>query len=135
MSRGARWPGLVVAGLVVAAAGCSGEGGRDVATFCARFDELVADDPFAELLLASPGEMRDAFADLDARTDALADAAPAAVRTQADRYAGAVDDLIGALLPAGYDPTRLDTDAYGDAVDAYRTAAISVDNAAATICA
>jgi hypothetical protein len=113
---------------------CSDDGDGDRQAFCAAVEDLRADDPFAELEIASPGEMRDAFAVLADGVERIADAAPADVHTQARRYADAVDVLRDELAGAGYDPTRVDQMAYGQAVAAYTEAAVSVDNAADAIC-
>lgn len=133
MSAPARWlAGAVVAGLVLA--GCGGDDGGDAQAFCAAVADLRADDPFAELPIASPGEMRDAFADLAEGADRIAGTAPPDARTQARRYADAVGSLRDELAGAGYDPTRVDHLAYAQAVAAYTEAAASVDNAADAIC-
>ncbi len=120
--------------LVSLLSGCGGDGGGDVAAFCEAVVGLRDDDPFEELQVASPGEMRDAFAELAAGVDRIADAAPDEVGTQADRYADAVEALRDELAGAGYDPTRVDQLDYGQAVAAYTEAAVSVDNAADALC-
>ena len=122
---------LVLVGLL---SGCGGDDGGDVAAFCEAVEDLRDDDPFEELQVASPGEMRDAFADLADGVDRIADAAPDEVGTQADRYADAVEALRDELAGAGYDPTRVDQLDYGQAVAAYTEAAVSVDNAADALC-
>ena len=114
--------------------GCGGGDGGDVAAFCEAVEDLRDDDPFAELQIASPGEMRDAFAELAAGVDRIADAAPDEVGTQADRYADAVEALRDELAGAGYDPTGVDQLDYGQAVAAYTEGAVSVDNAADALC-
>ena len=125
-------PALLVVGLLLA--GCGDDGGGDVAAFCEAVEDLRDDDPFEELQVASPGEMRDAFAALAAGVDRIADAAPDEVRSQAQRYADALEDLRDELAGAGYDPTRVDQLEYGQAVAAYTEGAVSVDNAADALC-
>jgi type VI protein secretion system component VasF len=122
---------VVLLGLL---SGCGGDDDGDVAAFCEAVEDLRADDPFEELQIASPGEMRDAFADLAAGVDRIADAAPEEARSQAQRYAVAVEDLRDELAGAGYDPTRVDQLDYGQAVAAYTEGAVSVDNAADALC-
>lgn len=122
---------LVLVGLLT---GC-GDGGRaDPEAFCAGVDELRDDDPFAELAVASPGEMRDAFAELADAAGRIEAAAPAEAAVQAERYLDAIDALRDELAGAAYDPTRVDTLRYGDAVSEYTDAAISLDNAADAAC-
>lgn len=123
---------LVLVGLLGACGDDSGDG--DVDAFCDAVADLKADDPFAELDIATPEEMRDAFAELADGVDRVADAAPTDARSQAQRWADAVDDLRDELAGAGYDLTRVDTLAYGQAVAAYTEAAVSVDNAADALC-
>lgn len=118
----------------VLVSGCGDDDDGDLAAFCAAVEDLRDDDPFAELAIASPGEMRDAFADLADGVDRIADAAPAEARTQARRYADAVQDLRDELAGAGYDPTRVDSLDYGRAVAEYTEAAVSIDNAADALC-
>lgn len=126
---------IVGLSLVLLAAGaCGGDGGGDLATFCRAVEDLRNDDPFAELEIASPGEMRDAFAELAEGVDRIAAAAPEEVGSQADRYADAVESLRDELAGAGYDPTRVDKLRYGQAVAAYTEAATSVGNAADASC-
>jgi len=122
---------VVLVGLL---GGCGGDDGGDVAAFCEAVEDLRDDDPFEELQIASPGEMRDAFADLAVGVDRIADAAPEEARSQARRYADAVEDLRDELAGAGYDPTRVDQLDYGQAVAAYTEGAVSVDNAADALC-
>lgn len=123
---------LVLVGLL---GGCGGDDeDGDLAAFCEAVADLEADDPFADLAIASPGEMRDAFAELADGVDRIADAAPAEVRTQAERYADGVEALRDELAGAGYDPTRVDQLRYGQAVAAYTEAAVSVDNATDALC-
>lgn len=124
---------------VVASAGllgaCGGDdGGGDLAGFCQAVEDLRTDDPFAELDIASPGEMRDAFAQLAEGVERVADAAPTEARTQSERYADAVAALRDELAGAGYDPTRVDQQRYGQAVAAYTEAATSVGNTADANC-
>ena len=114
--------------------GCGEDDGGDQEAFCAAVADLEANDPFAELAIASPGEMRDAFADLAEGVGRIADAAPSEVRSQAQRYAEAVESLRDELAGAAYDLTRVDQLPYGQAVAEYTEAAVSVDNAADAIC-
>ncbi len=123
----------VVAASVLLVA-CGGEDGRYLAGFCAAVEDLRSDDPFAELQIASPEDMRDAFAELAAGVDRIAEAAPDQARTQAGRYADAVDALRDELAGAAYDPTRVDQLRYGQAVAAYSEAATSVGNTADASC-
>ncbi len=123
----------VVASVLLAACGGRGDTG-DLATFCQAVDDLREDDPFADLPIASPEDMRDAFAELAAGVDRIADAAPTQARTQAERYRDAVDALRDELAGAGYDPTRVDQLRYGQAVAAYGEAATSVRNTADASC-
>ena len=135
---GARWAAqklgcsLVLVGLLTSA--CGDDDAGDLASFCAAVDDLRAGDPFAELEIASPADMRDAFAELAEGVDRIADVAPPDVRPQALRYADAVDALRDELAGAGYDPTRVDQLRYGQAVAAYTRAAISVSNSADANC-
>lgn len=125
----------VVIVIALAVAGCGGDGrSPDPQAFCAEIESLRADDPFAELLVASPGEMRDAFAELRAGAGRIADAAPSEVEVQARRYRDAVDDLVDQLNAAGYDPRTVDALAYRDATETYSAAASSLDNAADATC-
>lgn len=129
--------GLVVAGAIAAGlAGCgSDDDDGDVAAFCEAVTELQDDDPFAELEIASPGEMRAAFDRLDEGVERIAETAPSEARQQAESYQDSVDELIDQLRGAGFDPRNLDPLDYRAATDAYGDAAISVDNAAAAVCA
>jgi len=122
---------VVLAGVL---AGCGDDDAGDLVAFCDAVDDLEANDPFAELEIASPGEMRDAFAELAEGVDRIADAAPVEARTQARRYADAVQDLRDALAGAAYDMTRVDGLDYGQAVASYTESAVSVDNAADALC-
>lgn len=123
---------LALAALLV---GCGDDDGSgDPAAFCAAVDELRSNDPFAELAVASPGEMRDAFAALAEGAQRIADAAPEPARVQARRYAERIDVLRDELAGAGYDPRQVDVQRYADAVDDYREAATSLGNAADATC-
>lgn len=110
------------------------DNGGDVASFCSAVDALAADDPFAELAVASPQEMRAAFDELRDGVEAIARSAPDDVSGRADRYLDSVDELIDQLRGAGYDPRQLDTLRYGTATDAYEEAAVSIENAAEDAC-
>lgn len=129
----ARNVGLVVLLATAVLAGC-GEDEGDLASFCEAVEDLQNDDPFADLAIASPGEMRDAFAELAAGVDRIAAAAPQEIGSQADRYADAVESLRDELAGAGYDPTRVDQLRYGQAVASYTEAATSVSNTADANC-
>jgi hypothetical protein len=124
----------LVAALAVALPGCGGDDGGDLAAFCQAVEDLRDDDPFADLAIASPEDMRGAFDALAVSVDRIAESAPQEARTQAQRYADAVDDLRDELAGAGYDPTRVDQLRYGQAVAAYTEAATSVDNTADANC-
>jgi len=115
-------------------AACGGDDGGDRVAFCEAFAELRDDDPFADLAVASPGEMRDAFAALADGAERMADEAPAEAGVQADRYADAVEGLRDELAGGGYDLTQIDTRRYRDGVEVYGDAATSLANAARSIC-
>ena len=112
---------------------CGSDGG-DRASFCDGIERLRRDDPFADLAVASPGEMRDAFDDLREAADAVADAAPSEAEVAADRYRASVDDLLDQLRGAGFELTELDLPAYRRATSEYGRAAESLDNAGRSIC-
>lgn len=123
---------VVAAGL---AGGCSdGDPGGDLEAFCGAIEELRDDDPFAELAVASPGEMRDAFEQLRAGAERVESAAPTEAEVQARAYLESVDRLIDLMRAAGYDPRSLDNLAYSDATSTYTSAAVSVDRAATAAC-
>lgn len=115
-------------------AACGDDAGGDGQAFCAAVEDLRSDDPFAELAVASPGEMRDAFARLRDGAEEIASSAPGPVAVQADRYLAAIDALIDELAGAAYDPRLVDNARYAGATADYRAAAASVDNAARSIC-
>lgn len=125
---------LVAALLPLALSGCGGGADAEVAAFCSAIEALRDDDPFAELTVASPGEMRDAFAVLAEGADRAADVAPDDAAVQARRYADAVEALRDELAGGGYDPTQVDTRRYRDGVEAYGEAATSLANAARARC-
>ena len=114
--------------------GASDDAEADPQAFCEAVAALRGDDPFADLAMASPGEMRDAFDSLRDGVAAIDATAPAEAAVQAGEYLVAVDELIGLLRAAGYDPRALDGLAYRDATDRYTAAAVSVDNAAGATC-
>ncbi len=123
---------LLVAGVL---GGCGSDGDEgDLEAFCAAVESLRDEDPFAELEIASPGEMQAAFGRLDAGVDAIESAAPSEARRQARAYQDSVDELIDQLRGAGFDPRNVDPLAYRQATAAYGNAAVSVDNAAANLC-
>lgn len=128
--------GVVVAGVLAAGlAGCgSDDEGGDVVAFCEAVTELQDENPFAELEIASPAEMRAAFDRLDEGVDRIADSAPGEVRRQAEAYQASVDELIDQLRGAGFDPRNVDALDYRAATEDYGDAAVSVDNAAADLC-
>lgn len=123
----------IAAGLVLVSSCGDGDGG-DQASFCDAVEALAANDPFAELAVASPQEMRTAFDQLRDGAERIEDSAPDEFDTQADRYLRSVDGLIDQLRGAGYDPRALDTLDYREATSEYEAAAISVENAAAGAC-
>lgn len=124
-----------VAATVAALAGCSDDGSAgDRQAFCEAVESLAADDPFADLEVASPREMRSAFAELRDGADAIEDSAPPEASVPASDYLAAVDELMDQLSGAGYDPRSLDPLEYGRAVEDYTEAATSVTNAANATC-
>lgn len=121
--------------LLVAAAACTDDGPeRDLAGFCAAVEDLAENDPFTDLQVASPEEMRTAFDQLREGVDAIAARAPDDLRARTEEYRDTVDVLIDQLRGAGFDPRNLDTLAYRSAADDYEAAAVSVENAAASAC-
>jgi len=127
-----RVAGLLLAGVLLA--GCGGDDEGDPAAFCRAVEELREGDPFADLAVASPGEMRDAFTALAEGAERIAEAAPPDAEVQADRYVDAIEVLRDELAGAGYDLRRLDTQRYGEGVEAYTEAATSLGNAARARC-
>ena len=119
---------------VLALGACGDDGGGDLAAFCQRVDELRADDPFADLAVASPRELRLAFESLRDSADRVSDVAPPEAATQADRYREAVDEVLDRLRGAGFDLRHLDLVPYRRATDDYHEAATSLDNAATAAC-
>lgn len=126
--------GAAAGALALAVLGACGGDEGDLAAFCEAVEALREDDPFADLAIASPGEMRDAFAELAEGVERIADEAPSGARSQSLRYADAVDALRDELAGAGYDPTRVDQLRYGQAVASYTEAATSVSNTADAAC-
>lgn len=134
-ARAGRWASVaLVAAALLGLAACGDDAGGDRTTFCAAVEALRSEDPFAELEVASPGQMRDAFEALADGADRIAGAAPGEVSVQADRYRDAVGALRDELAGAGYDPTRMDGRRYARAVADYTEAADSLDNAADARC-
>lgn len=125
--------GAALAGCVLLAA-CGSDDGGDLASFCEAVEELRSEDPFAELSLASPAEMRDAFDALAEAAGRIERQAPEETRVHAGRYREAIDALRDELAGAAYDPTRVDNLRYADAVSDYTDAAVSLDNAADAAC-
>lgn len=117
-----------------AACGDGSDRAGDRAAFCDAVERLAADDPFADLAVASPGEMKSAFVQLRDGAAAIDASAPPDVQVQTSRYVDAVNELIRQLAGAGYDPRALDPLSYGRAVDGYTAAATSVTNAANATC-
>ena len=126
-------PVVVTAAILGGLTACGGDQG-DVKAFCAAVDDLKAHDPFAGLEVASPGEMRAAFDQLAAGVDQVSSSAPSAARVQARAYRDAVRELIDQLRGADFDPRAVDALAYRKAVADYQDAAVSVDNAATSLC-
>ena len=114
--------------------GCDDGRQADPEAFCAAFEDLRDGDPFADLAVASPGEMRDAFATLADGAGRMDDAAPDDVAVQARRYAEAVEVLRDELAGGGYDLTQVDRERYAAGVEAYTRAARSLGNAARATC-
>ncbi len=131
-----RFPGAVAVALVLAAStgACTDGSSGDVASFCAAVQSLADDDPFAELEIASPQEMRTAFDRLRDGVADIADAAPDDLDGRSGRYLESVDELIDQLRGAGFDPRDLDTLDYRSATSEYEEAAVSIENAAADAC-
>lgn len=125
---------LALSSGAVLACGDGSDGAGDRAVFCAAVERLAAEDPFADLAVASPGEMKSAFGQLREGAEAIDASAPLDVRVQTARYVDAVDELIRQLAGAGYDPRALDPLSYGRAVEEYAAAATSVTNAANATC-
>lgn len=113
--------------------GCNDDEG-DTEAFCDAVDALERNDPFAELDIASPGEMAEAFDQLREGAGRIADHAPAEARSQARSYRDSVDELVDQLRGAGFDPTQVDALAYRQAAAEYQSAAVAVENAAGSLC-
>lgn len=125
---------LVAVGALALGA-CGDDGGDgDLVAFCDAVAGLREADPFAELEVARPAEMREAFEALADGADRIADAAPGDADIQADRYRDAVDALRDELAGGGFDPRRVDARRYARAADDYAAAADSLDNAADARC-
>ena len=127
---------FVAVGLLAIGLGACGDEERqtDPAAFCDAVADLRANDPFVELTVASPEEMRAAFEELADGASRIAEAAPEDAGVQADRYRDAVEALRDELAGAGYDPTMVDNARYADGVEAYTEAATSLGNAARALC-
>jgi hypothetical protein len=124
----------VFAVALLTAAGCSSDDGGDLRAFCAGVERLRDSDPFADLEVASPAEMRAAFEELQAGAARIRDEAPSEAAVPADRYHAAVDALVDQLRGAGFDPRRLDSLGYGRATSDYGEAADSLDGTADSLC-
>lgn len=124
---------LAAVALLGVIGGCNDDDG-DVEAFCAAVDQLERNDPFAELDIASPGEMAAAFDQLSEAAGRIAEAAPAEARSQARSYEDSVSELVDQLRGAGFDPTQVDSLAYGRATADYQAAAVAVENAARSLC-
>lgn len=122
---------LVSTGLLL---GACGDDDGDRVAFCEAMGDLRELDPFQELDIAAPEDMRAAFGTLADEAERIASVAPPDARVQARRYASAVDELVGELSGAAYDPRRLDALRYGQATEEYTEAATSLDNAARGLC-
>ncbi len=132
MSRAA---GVVMAAAIIAGlTSCGHDSNGDLTAFCTAVDDLKSNDPFADLAIASPEEMRAAFDALATGVDRIARSAPSAARVQARAYRDAVSELVDQLRGAGFDPRAVDALAYRTAVADYQDAAVSVDNAATSLC-
>lgn len=114
--------------------GCGGDDGGDLRGFCAGIERLREEDPFAELEVASPQEMRAAFEELQDGAGQIRDDAPPDADVPADRYLEAVDELVDQLRGAGFDPRRVDSLSYGRATSDYGEAADSLDRTADSVC-
>lgn len=125
---------VVLAGLALVACGGDSDGG-DIASFCEAVDDLADNDPFAELEIASPEEMRAAFDRLHDGVERIDDSAPSELESRTHRYLEAVDEVIDQLRGAGFDPRNLDTLAYRTATADHEAAAVSIENAATAACA
>ncbi len=124
----------VVVVLTMALPACGGGGSGDVDTFCASVRDLRTQDPFADLAVASPEEMRDAFDELSTAADRVAEVAPDSADAQASAYRAAVRALVDQLRGAGFDPRAVDALRYRQAVGDYTDAAVSLDNTATSVC-
>ena len=120
--------------LALVLAGCGGDDGGDPEAFCAAVEDLRAGDPFADLAVASPQEMRAAFDQLRAGAERIEDVAPPAVEVQAERYRDSVDELVDQLRGAGFDLRELDLPSYRRAARDHAEISASLDNAAAAAC-
>ena len=120
--------------LAIALAGCGGGGGGDREAFCIAVEDLRTDDPFADLEVASPQEMRAAFDELREGAERIEDAAPRTAEVQAERYRASVDDLVDQMRGAGFDLRELDRSSYRRAVRDYAEIADSLDNEAEAAC-
>ena len=120
--------------LPLAGVACGGDDAPDPEAFCAGIERLRESDPFAELTVASPGEMRDAFSLLARGAARVAEAAPDDAAVQARRYADAVEGLRDEMAGGGYDLTQVDRARYREGVEDYGEAATSLANAARAIC-
>lgn len=129
----AAWFGVCVL-LPLAGPACAGDDDADPGAFCEGIEQLREDDPFAQLTVASPGEMRDAFSLLARGAARVAGAAPEGAAVQARRYADAVEALRDELAGGGYDLTQIDTRRYQAGVDEYGEAATSLANTARAVC-
>jgi hypothetical protein len=125
---------LVTVALLVLGGCGDGDDGGDLGAFCDAVDRLERNDPFAELDIASPGEMAAAFDQLSEGAGRIADQAPPAARSQARSYEASVEDLVDQLRGAGFDPTQVDALAYREAAADYQAAAVAVENAAGSLC-
>lgn len=124
--------GAVLGVAVVALGACDDD--RDAASFCDAVATLRGEDPFAELDVARPEQMRTAFSELQELADEVRDLAPPDVRPRAERYAEAVDAVVEELTGAAYDPRLLDPLRYRRATRDYTEAAVRLDDAAGTVC-
>ncbi len=122
---------LIVVALLSA---CGGDGEGDLEAFCDAVQDLRETDPFEELTIASPEEMKTAFDELRSGADDVADHAPPEQRPRAEEFRDSVGALVDEMRGAGYDLRALDDLAYRSAVGDYLDAAVAVENSTDATC-